>query len=77
MNILTYNIRLEFSGQEDRTLLIDLLLEHQKVWNYMSDYAFKSRAKKLNKKVLYDKTYHQCRKIFPNCPSQVIIRAKD
>jgi len=75
MNILTYNIKLEFQKQEDRTALVDLLLEHQKVWNYMSEYAFK--AKKLDKKLLHDKNYHQCRKIFPNCPSQVIIRAKD
>ena len=41
----------------------------------MSEYAFKS--KKLDKKLLHDNNYHQCRKLFPNCPSQVIIRAKD
>jgi len=75
MSILTYNIRLEFQKQEDKNSLIDLLLEHQKVWNYMSGYAFKS--KKIDKKLLHDKNYHQCRKLFPNCPSQVIIRAKD
>jgi len=75
MNILTYNIKLEFQSQEDKTSLVDLLLEHQKVWNYMSEYAFKS--KKIDKKLLHDKNYHQCRKLFPNCPSQVIIRAKD
>ena len=75
MSILTYNIRLEFQKQEDKSSLVDLLLEHQKVWNYMSEYAFKS--KKIDKKLLHDKNYHQCRKLFPNCPSQVIIRAKD
>jgi len=75
MNILTYNIRLAFSSQQDKNALIDLLLEHQKVWNHMSDYAF--NTKKLEKKVLHDKNYHPCRKLFPNCPSQVIIRAKD
>jgi IS605 OrfB family transposase len=74
-NILTYNIRLEFGKQEDKISLLDLLMEHQKVWNHMSDYAF--RSKKLDKKILHDKNYHQCRKLFPNCPSQVIIRAKD
>jgi len=41
----------------------------------MSEYAFK--VKRLDKKLLHDKNYHQCRKLFPNCPSQVIIRAKD
>jgi IS605 OrfB family transposase len=35
------------------------------------------KHKKLDKKILYDKTYKNCRKLFPNCPSQVIIRAKD
>jgi len=74
-SVLTYNIRLEFQNQEDRTSLVDLLLEHQKVWNYMSEYVFKS--KKIDKKLLHDKNYHRCRKLFPNCPSQVIIRAKD
>ena len=74
-NTLTYNIRLEFLKQEDRIALVDLLLEHQKVWNYMSEYAFNSR--KIDEKILHDKNYHQCRKLFPNCPSQVIIRAKD
>jgi len=74
-SVLTYNIRLEFQSQEDKDLLISTLLEHQKVWNYMSEHAFK--AKKLDKKLLHDKNYHQCRKLFPNCPSQVIIRAKD
>ena len=74
-NILTYNIRLEFLKQENEKSLIDLLLEHQKVWNHISEYAFNS--KKIDKKILHDKNYHQCRKLFPNCPSQVIIRAKD
>jgi len=75
MNILTYNIKLEFLSQEDKDSLIDLLLEHQKVWNHMSEYVFNS--KKVDKKIIHDKNYHQCRKLFPNCPSQVIIRAKD
>ena len=75
MNILTYNIKLEFQKKEDKNSLVGLLLEHQKVWNYMSEYAFGS--KKVDKKLLHDKNYHQCRKLFPNCPSQVIIRAKD
>jgi len=75
MNILTYNIKLEFQNQKDKDSLIDLLLEHQKVWNYMSEYVFKS--KKVDKKLIHDKNYKKCRKLFPNCPSQVVIRAKD
>ena len=75
MSTLTYSIKLEFKSKEEENFLLDLLLEHQKVWNYMSEIAFK--MKKIDKKILYDKSYHNCRKIFPNCPSQVIIRAKD
>lgn len=66
MNTLTYSIRLEFKSKEEENSLIDLLLEHQKVWNYMSEIAFK--MKKIDKKMLYDRTYHNCRKMFPNCP---------
>jgi IS605 OrfB family transposase len=75
MNNLTYNIKLHFQNKEDENSLIDLLLEHQKVWNFMSNYVFNSQ--KVDKKLIHDKNYHQCRKLFPNCPSQVIIRAKD
>ena len=75
MSVLTYNIKLEFKSKEEENLLLNLLSEHQKVWNYMSEIAFK--MKKIDKKILYDKSYYQCRKLFPNCPSQVIIRAKD
>jgi IS605 OrfB family transposase len=74
-SILTYNIKLEFQKQENKDALVDLLLEHQKVWNYMSKWTF--NTKKWSKKLIHDKNYHRCRKLFPNCPSQVIIRAKD
>ena len=57
---------------------METLLEHQKAWNHISEYMFNNfKHKKLDKKILYDKTYKNCRKLFPNCPSQVIIRAKD
>lgn len=75
MSIITYNIKLEFQKQEDKDALTDLLLEHQKVWNHMSSYVFESG--KIDKKLIHDKNYHNCRKLFPKCPSQVIIRAKD
>jgi len=75
MNVLTYNIKLQFQKQEDKTSLVDMLLEHQKVWNYMAEYVFESKT--VDKKLIHDKNYHQCRNLFPNCPSQVIIRAKD
>ena len=74
-NIITYNIRLEFQSQEDEAILFNTLLEHQKVWNHMSDYAFKT--KNVSKFLIHNKNYHPCRKLFPDCPSQVIIRAKD
>ena len=66
MNTLTYKIKLKSQKQEDKNSLVDLLLEHQKVWNYMSEYVFTS--KKVDKKLTHDKNYHQCRNLFPNCP---------
>lgn len=75
MNILTYNIKLEPKDKIEYNLLLATLLEHQKVWNYMSESTFNS--KKIDKKEIHNKNYHLCRKLFPNCPSQVIIRAKD
>jgi len=75
MNILTYNIKLEPKDKEEYDLLYSTLLEHQKVWNYMSEYVFKS--KNVDKRLIHDKNYHKCRKLFPDCPSQIIIRAKD
>jgi len=74
-SVITYNIKLSPKNQEEFDLLYNTLLEHQKVWNHMSEYVFNS--KKVDKKLIHDKNYHQCRKLFPNCPSQVIIRAKD
>ncbi len=75
MSNLTYNIKLQFQSQEDSDLLTDTLLEHQKVWNCMSKYVFTS--KNIDKKLIHDDNYHKCRALFPKCPSQIIIRAKD
>lgn len=73
--VITYNIKLEPKNEEEFDLLYNTLLEHQKVWNFISDWTFKH--KKINKKIIHDKNYHQCRREFPHCPSQIIIRAKD
>ena len=73
--VVTYNARLFTKNKEEYQLLYKTILEHQKVWNHMSKYTFKT--KNINKKLIHDNNYHKCRKLFPNCPSQVIIRAKD
>jgi len=74
-SIVTYNIKLSTKCQEDYDLLHNTMLEYQKVWNYLSYYTFKT--KNINKKIIHDDNYHKCRKLFPDCPSQIIIRAKD
>jgi IS605 OrfB family transposase len=74
-SVITYNTRIFPKSKEEFQLLYDTMLEHQKVWNHMSYYTFKT--KNINKKLIHDKNYHQCRKLFPECPSQIIIRAKD
>ena len=75
MSNLTYNIRLATQSEEDYNLLLSTLVEHQKIWNHISKDTFKT--KHIDKKIMYDRNYHKCRKLFPNAPSQVIIRAKD
>jgi len=75
MSNLTYNIKLNFQSEEDKNLLTQTLSEHQKVWNYMSESVFQTKI--VDKKLIHDDNYHKCRKLFPECPSQVIIRAKD
>jgi putative transposase len=74
-NIITYNIKIYPENQEDFKLIYATMLEHQKVWNHLSNYTFKT--KNINKKLIHDDNYHECRKLFPECPSQIIIRAKD
>ena len=73
--VITYNTRIFPKVKGEFQLLYDTMLEHQKVWNHVSHYTFKT--KNINKKLIHDDNYHECRKLFPKCPSQVIIRAKD
>ena len=63
----TYNIKLEFKSKEDKERLIQTFLVHQKVWNYISEYVFKTKIELSSKKV-HEKTYHKCRKLFPDAP---------
>jgi len=74
-SVITYNTRIFPKSKEEFQLLYDTMLQHQKVWNHMSHYTFKT--KNINKKLIHDDNYHECRKLFPDCPSQIIIRAKD
>ena len=73
--VITYNTRIFPKVKEEFQLLYNTMLELQKVWNHMSNYTFKT--KNISKKLIHDTNYHECRKLFPECPSQVIIRAKD
>ncbi len=75
MSNLTYNIKLNTQSKEEHNLLLQTLLFHQKIWNHISKDTFKT--KNIDKKIMYDRNYHKCRKLFPEAPSQVIIRAKD
>lgn len=74
-HIVTYNIKINAQNEKDHDLLFDTLLVHQEVWNHMSKYVFETGN--INKKLIHDENYHECRRLFPSCPSQIIIRAKD
>jgi len=43
----------------------------------MSNFVFQNLRFNINKKLIHDENYYKCRELFPKCPSQVIIRAKD
>ncbi len=72
---ITYNIRLIIGSEEDQNLLLGTLIEHQKIWNHLSQWVYQTKL--VDKKRIHDDNYHQCRKLFPDAPSQIIIRAKD
>jgi len=72
----TYNVKLNFECQEDKNRLIETFKIHQNIWNYLSEYLFSTQIK-LSAKILHEKTYHKCRKEFPESPSQIIIRARE
>ena len=74
-SIITYNIKLITKSEEEHNLLLSTLLVHQTIWNHISKDTFKT--KHIDKKIMYDRNYHKCRKLFPESPAQVIIRAKD
>ena len=73
-NIVTYNIKIQIKENDYDKLLLTLH-NHQSVFNEISKWMFKHQ--KCNKKELHDNNYYKCRKKFKQCPSQVIIRAKD
>jgi len=75
MSNVTYNIKLQTKSNEEHILLLKTLLAHQKIWNHISKDTFKT--KNIDKKIMYDRNYHKCRKLFPKAPAQLIIRAKD
>ncbi|MFA7219237.1 MAG: transposase [Synergistaceae bacterium] len=72
----TYNIKLEFENQADKNRLMETLKTHQSIWNYLSNYVFNSKTK-LSGRIVHEKTYYECRNIFPESPSQIIIRARE
>ena len=72
---LTYNMRLICKSQADHDKIVRTLELHRDVYNHMSSNIFDTKV--YDKKQIHDKNYHQCRKLFPKAPSQVIIRAKD
>ncbi len=74
-SILTYNIKIVAQSEEEHNLLLKTLSIHQQIWNHISKDTFET--KNIDKKVMYDRNYHKCRKLFPEAPAQVIIRAKD
>ena len=72
--MITYNIKLQFSSQQDKNQLQDILSRNKDIWNFISTQVY--NLKTLNKKVIHDKVYYQSKLNFPGSQSQIIIRAE-
>ena len=73
----TYNVKLIFGSAEEKELLLGTMRLHASIWNWLSDFVFsKSTKKPITDKELHERTYHKLRKLFPEAPSQIIIRAR-
>ena len=53
---------------------MDTFLIHQKIWNHLSKCVFENHIE-LSSRTLQERTYHKCRKLFLDAPSQIVIRA--
>jgi len=71
----TYNVKIVFDTPEAQRQLLDTMLIHNQIWNWLSEFVF-SKSKPIPDRELHDLTYHKCRKLFPDAPSQIIIRAR-
>lgn len=72
---LTYNIKLSCESQADFDGIVEILKAHRDIYNEMSRDVHESKI--YDKKLIHDRNYHRCRKLFPHVNSQVLIRAKD
>ena len=71
--MITYNIKLQFSSEQDKTQLKDLLSLNKDIWNSISHYIHKNQT--LNEKLVHDDNYYQSKILFPQSQAQIIIRA--
>ena len=76
----TYNVKLKFKSPEDKQKLLDAMIIHNDIWNYISNVVFThdkiEKKKPLTERQLHDLTYHKIRQLFPSAPSQLVIRAR-
>ena len=76
----TYNVKLKFKSPEDKQKLLDSMIIHNDIWNYISNVVFThdkiEKKKPLTERQLHDLTYHKIRQLFPSAPSQLVIRAR-
>ena len=63
----TYNIKLQFVEEENKNRLMETFKIHQSIWNYLSEYLFKTRLE-LSSKLLHEKTYYKCKKNISRFP---------
>lgn len=71
----TYNVKLIFENEEDKTLLLKSLKMKQEAFNLISTIRFKMK-KCGGLKPLHQRAYKKVKKFLPHIPSQYIIKAE-
>lgn len=74
--MLSYNTKIICSNKQDLIDLRQILIKQQECFNYISIIQYNLGLKNLNIKDLHLNSYFQTKSLFPNIPTQVIIRSE-
>lgn len=71
--VKTFNIKIKFNSDTDNISLTDTLMLSNRIFNFISTERFKMETCN-GIMPLHQRCYKQIKQLYPNCPSQIIIR---